>query len=597
MRVVSLTVCLAAAALRADPTLAINDTAVAEIEKQSEEYWNMILEHTKPGPVVQLKDGSVQGMTDSKTNTDIFWRIPFAAPPVGDLRFAAPAAPQPWNGTRKETRPPRWCPQIHVTKDIFLGTEDCLYLNVFRPAGTAPGEKLPVMVWIYGGAFILGDSSELGWYDGRNLANTQKVMVVSLNYRLNSLGFLALQSLMDEQGTSGLWGLLDQQMALKWVQSNIELLGGDKDRVTIFGQSAGGCSVVGQLSMPSSRGLFHGAIAESPLPGTNIAWPTLENATTWGNLWTAKVGCPQSGAAQLQCLRSKPLKDVLNPLIQSRKGFPDAPAGSLPLLMPIVPWWPAVDGKMLPATPHVLAAKGEIADVPIMIGTVANEGSIFVPVMPLIAGAPYPLSKKGLQTTLRHFFNESTTEAADKVYPPSSGGSILDPLRYSRIFADALRDWIFTCNVRRFVRLMRTAGNRKNDVYLYHFEYDFKGILHRIAGDYHTSELSYVFDNEWLAHIWPVGTWNSDDKKMAAEMGSYWSSFARGSNTVSPLSHVNCTYSDKSACIGWPAYTAGVDGKGADQHMTFKKELVINGALSQEQCDFWDSVGYEGVQP
>eukprot|EP01065_Artemidia_motanka_P041787 TRINITY_DN5460_c0_g1_i1.p1 TRINITY_DN5460_c0_g1~~TRINITY_DN5460_c0_g1_i1.p1 ORF type:complete len:605 (+),score=153.69 TRINITY_DN5460_c0_g1_i1:52-1815(+) len=583
--VLALAACGAAAAVSQPETL-------EEFTTKHQRYWDELQANSKPGPVVKLADGAVQGMID-KTGAETFWSIPFAAPPLGKLRLAPPVPPAPWDGVRAETKAPRWCPQFHLVGNQYFGHEDCLYLNVFRPSGTTEQDKLPVMVWFYGGGFVMGDSYELGWYDGKHLADTQNVVVVTLNYRLGALGFLALDSLYDAHGTAGLFGILDQQMALKWVRANIGQLGGDAGRVMIYGQSAGGVSVVAHMALPSSRGLFHAVAGESSLPGTDIMWPPRENATAWSSNWAAFIGCPQKGQAQLDCLRGKSVSEMLEPKISASwaKNFPNATPGSIPLFMPIQPWWPAIDGKVLPASPFELAAKGEIADVPLIIGTTANEGSIFLPAIPLISGDKYPITKEGFAHTMRHFFNESVSEATTKAYPVSK--DFLDPLRYSRVAQEVIRDWMFACPTRRFVRLMLSAPQkRKSAVYLYHFEYRFEGILHGLAGDYHMSEISYVYGNPFVVHDWPLGTWNDDDKRLSAEMGSYWASLARGSRNAAPLTNVTCTFSDKSACITWPAYTTE-----SDQHMAFKKGIQVDSGLYAAKCDYWDSVGYSGVHP
>eukprot|EP01062_Namystynia_karyoxenos_P013060 TRINITY_DN146_c2_g1_i1.p2 TRINITY_DN146_c2_g1~~TRINITY_DN146_c2_g1_i1.p2 ORF type:complete len:598 (+),score=191.61 TRINITY_DN146_c2_g1_i1:148-1941(+) len=581
---------------------ATSNVTAADFIRKLDQLWRDVFDGTTQGPTLTLPDGKLTGRTDKKSGVDIFWSVPFAEPPEGDLRFAPPVPAKPWNGTRDSTMPPRWCPQIHLTHNFFFGVEDCLYLDVYVPPGVKPGDKVPVMFWIFGGAWIIGDPMELGWYDGRNIAKQQNVIMVAPSYRVNSLGLLALDSMMEEHGTAGSMWLLDQQLALKWTQRNIHLFGGDPDKVTIFGESAGGCAVLGQLAMPSSRGLFRAAIAESALAGTDDVWVPLKNATAWGRNWAKEVGCGQEGAAQLACLRSKPLKDVLNPLILWRTKYPDAAPGTLPLLMPVLPWFPVVDGNVVPACPHELAAKGQITDVPLLIGTNHNEGTIFAPLIPLIVpGTTLPLMKSGLRKTLEHFMPPQAVDMVLKEYPPSSGGSFLDPLRYTRIAAHIIRDWLFICAGRRLVRLMNGAG-RKNAVRVYHFTYKMHGVLDKLGGDYHTSELSYVFDNPWLAHIWPIGTWGKVDKQLSGEMQSYWGSFARSSNSSDPLETLVCAAPDSSACISWPRYTrAAVDSPagpaGTRNVMIFDEKLSIQDGLYEEQCDMWDKVGYAGVHP
>eukprot|EP00756_Hemistasia_phaeocysticola_P019253 Hpha_TRINITY_DN15648_c1_g10::TRINITY_DN15648_c1_g10_i1::g.99729::m.99729 len=590
---------LAAGVLSSAGTMNItNATTPDQLLSAAQAYFDFVNLGFVRGPEVQTTGGTVGGVSHLLEGVDIFWNIPFAADTSGANRFGKPVDPEPWSGVRREHSAPRWCPQMRIF-GFFFGHEDCLQLNVFRPRGMKKGEKLPVMVWLYGGAFVLGDSVELGWYNGKNLATTQNVIVVTLNYRLGSLGFLALDELKEEQGTAGNWGLLDQQKALQWVQANIGNFGGDAGRVTIFGESAGGCSVVGQLSMPSSRGLFHAAIAESPLSAGDIAWAPWKNATGFGQAWAHSVGCNSTGASQVDCLRSLPLKSALSPLLLEKLPA-GTPQWARPRLLPLMPWWPTIDGTTFPASPIDQAQRGEIADVPVMLGTNKNEGSIFLPMIPLVLDGTvlYPLSDAGLPKTLRHFFNQSDVDKILAQYPLSTGGDY--PFRASRVAAHVLRDWLFACAGRRFLRALNSAG-RKSSVYMYHFEYQMKGLLAFVAGDYHGSELSFVFDNAWLAHTWPTGTWSKKDKKLAIEMGSYWASFARNSNTPSPMDNIDCKQKNifgKSECITFPRYTETESRTGNASYMVWDEELHTGSNLFQEQCDFWDTqIGYEGLYP
>eukprot|EP00756_Hemistasia_phaeocysticola_P019267 Hpha_TRINITY_DN15648_c1_g4::TRINITY_DN15648_c1_g4_i1::g.99704::m.99704 len=539
------------------------------------------------GPEVNTTGGMVGGWRHIKDGVDVFWNIPFAAPTSGAGRFAKPEDPAPWSGVRRALFPPRWCPQMRIG-GFFFGEEDCLHLNVFRPRDIRKDEKLPVMVWIYGGGFVIGDSVELGNYNAKNLSRTQRVIVVSINYRLGSLGFLALDSLRQEQGTAGNWGLLDQQKALHWVQKNIAAFGGDTGRVTIFGESAGGCSVVAHLAMPGSRGLFHGAIAESPLSATDIAWAPWKNSSAFGEAWATSVGCQGTGAAQLDCLRALPLKKALSPLLLTQFP-PGTPASAKPLLTPIMSWWPTIDGSVLPASPLDQASRGELADVPLMLGTNKNEGSIFLPFISLITNgsASYPLTEQGLKTTLHHFFNASAVDKILAEYPLSAGGDY--PFRASRIGGHILRDWIFTCAGRRLLRAMNTAG-RNSSLYMYHFEFDLGGLPYEVAGDYHSSEIEFVFDNLGSD---PAANYTL----LAAQMGSYWASFAKGSNTASPLDHIECTAKTalgKSECLPFLPYTVTETRSGADPYMVFNKDIHMAQGLFEQHCDFWDTqVGYQ----
>eukprot|EP00756_Hemistasia_phaeocysticola_P034178 Hpha_TRINITY_DN16508_c0_g5::TRINITY_DN16508_c0_g5_i1::g.136117::m.136117 len=564
---------VAAAAVSASGWFNASGATSVELEAAQRAYFDSVNEGFVWGPKVNTSGGVVGGVSHEKDGVDIFWNIPYAASTAGVRRFAKPEDPEPWSGVRRAYWPPRWCPQMRVG-GLFFGEEDCLHLNVYRPRDMKEGEKLPVMVWIYGGSFQLGDSVELGWYNGKHLSATQRVIVVSMNYRLGSLGYLALDALKREQGTAGNWGLLDQQKALEWVQTNIEGFGGDKGRVTIFGESAGGCSVVAHVSMPGSRGLFHAAIAESPVAAGPTAWIPWDRAAAGGLEYARMMNCTDD-ASLLTCLRGLPLKQALT---------------SVPYMFKQehVAFWPAVDGTTLPATPLELASRGEIADVPILLGTNKNEGSLFVAMM----GGGWPLTKSSLESALSRTFNASQTQQIIQHYPPSTGGAF--PFTYTRIGSHIMRDNTFVCPGRRFLRAVNTAGGRKSALYMYHFEYDMKGILHAIAGDYHTSELSFVFDNKWAVHTSPLGTWDEDDQLMAAEMGSYWSSFARHSDTPAPFNSLQCTAKKdgKPTCITFPPYTASGTNTGDDSYLVFDKQLHIEKGLFEAQCDFWDSMGY-----
>ena len=229
--------------------------------------------HDSPetSPIRSTHSGQVQGrlihVKDTKAGVHTFLGIPFAKPPVGPLRFAPPEAPEPWSGVRDGTSQPAICPQnvtmnmeglkeLKLTLPPVSMSEDCLYLNIYTPAHAQEGSNLPVMVWIHGGALTVGMAS---MYDGSVLAATEDVVVVAIQYRLGVLGFFST----GDEHARGNWGFLDQVAALRWVQQNIAHFGGNPDRVTIFGESAGGISVSSHVVSPMSKGLFHRAIMES----------------------------------------------------------------------------------------------------------------------------------------------------------------------------------------------------------------------------------------------------------------------------------------------------------------------------------------------
>ena len=192
------------------------------------------------GPVVHTDDGPVQGRHDGAVT--VYHGIPFAAPPTGARRFAAPERPAAWNATKQATKH-HSCPQLDLVKGLTLGHEDCMYLSVYVPSSCTPEAPCPVMQWIHGGAWIIGSNYEFSKYDATTLAQTYGVVVVAANYRLDSLGWLAVDELTDADGAFGNYGLQDQRFAMQWTQRNAKQFGGDPHRVTIFGESAGGFSV------------------------------------------------------------------------------------------------------------------------------------------------------------------------------------------------------------------------------------------------------------------------------------------------------------------------------------------------------------------
>ena len=251
-------------------------------------------------PVALTDRGPVRGV-DTAGGRE-FLGIPYAAPPVGDLRWRAPRPPAPWVLPRDASQFAPHCSQVASPFGVASASEDCLYLNVYAPGDALFGH--PVMVYIHGGAFQTGESDD---YGPHKLVD-QGIVVVTINYRLGSLGFFADPTLTAEspEGTSGNYGVMDQQEALRWVRRNIVAFGGDPNNVTIFGESAGGASVHTHLASPKSRGLFQRAIAESG--AYTLTQPTLAAAEAEGTAFATAVGCPGQDAA---CLRAVPVATLL----------------------------------------------------------------------------------------------------------------------------------------------------------------------------------------------------------------------------------------------------------------------------------------------
>ncbi|XP_068230794.1 juvenile hormone esterase-like [Palaemon carinicauda] len=323
---------------------------------------------------IQLKEGVIQGTGESFSKSDSsfffysFRGIPYAAPPVGELRFKDPQPPLPWSGTRQSLTPPP-CPQMSL--EAFLrngdfevtGDEDCLYLHVYTPR---PFEvaQLPVMVYIHGGAFTLGDADNLGGSPKPLL--TKNIVLVSIQYRLGSLGFLST----GDSVLPGNLGLKDQTAALKWVQENILKFGGDPNRVTIFGESAGAASVHYQILTPQSKGLFHRAIMQS---GNSLnLWAFRDDHAERALSMAKSFKCPgteDSSADSNQLLECFMKKSPMELVLESLKDT----VMSLPFYMV-----PRTDGDYLPANPAQMLREGIYNQVDIMTGLCQNEGASFI---------------------------------------------------------------------------------------------------------------------------------------------------------------------------------------------------------------------------
>ena len=305
---------------------------------------------------VEVEQGIVEGIQEN--GMTVFKGIPFAAPPVDELRWKAPQPPSNWEGV-KETK--KYAPSPIQPGNNPSMSEDCLYLNIWSPAKTKD-EKMPVMVWIYGGGFSFGTTAD-SVTDGTNLA-TKGVIVVSIAYRVGQLGFLAHPELSTENNanTSGNYGLLDQIAGLKWVKRNIAQFGGDPDRITIFGESAGGISVSMLCASPLATGLFSGAISQSGGsfgPTRPITYPG-ENMKTLGQ-------AEEQGEAYLN-----------NIGVSSIQELREVSADSLPLGMNLGGAWPIIDGYVIPEDQYDLYKNEDYYnDVPVLIGYNSDEGLSF----------------------------------------------------------------------------------------------------------------------------------------------------------------------------------------------------------------------------
>src|SRR5918998_6599755 len=319
--------------------------------------------------IVETFDGAVRGAVDQGVAT--FKGLRYAAPPLGERRFAAPAPVEPWDGVRDALAFGPSCPQPETRPDGWVGEaatdEDCLFLNVFTPA--ADDARRPVMVWFHGGGYTIGSGS---WplYDGTNLARRGDVVVVTVNHRLGILGYLQLAHLDEAERAAGNAGTLDLVASLEWVRDNIARFGGDPGNVTIFGESGGGAKVCSMLAMPAARGLFHRGVVQS---GAMQYLRTPDAAAALTDKVLGEVGLPAGDA--VADLRSLPA-DALLAAQQAVSGGSRDPMGG--------GFGPVLDGVDLPKHPGKAVQEGVAPDVPLMIGTTFDEATLFM------AGEPAP---------------------------------------------------------------------------------------------------------------------------------------------------------------------------------------------------------------
>ncbi|MDY6999554.1 MAG: carboxylesterase family protein [Actinomycetota bacterium] len=441
---------------------------------------------------VQIAQGSVRGVTEGQVSS--FRGIPFAAPPTGELRWRPPAPPASWDGTMEATEFGASCIQAPYSgQPPVAQSEDCLTANVWTPAGTAPGAKLPVMVWIYGGGFSIG-SSALPDYDGTHFAE-RGVVLVSFNYRLGRLGFFAHPALTAEhpEGALGNYGLMDAVAALQWVQNNIAAFGGDPDNVTIFGESAGGMTVNYLMTSPRSRGLFDKAISQSgfsrlPLPPIRGGGPASPEAQ--GTTFAEMLGIPGAGPDAAAALRDLPAETVITAGQDDRDR--------------LSPTTPMLDGTYLVESPYDAFAAGREAAVPFIVGGTSWEASLV------------ESSRTDPEGTLARLGEQR--DRITGVYPG-------DTVKQAQ---DITTDLLVTEPARDAARLHSAHGQ---PTYAYYFDHVPPALRDTRPGTPHAGEIVYVFDN---LQDRPFRTGGQDhppateeDRRVADIAIGYWSNFAK----------------------------------------------------------------------
>uniref|UniRef100_G1QVW2 Carboxylic ester hydrolase n=1 Tax=Nomascus leucogenys TaxID=61853 RepID=G1QVW2_NOMLE len=489
--------------------------------------------------------GSLVHVKGASARVQTFLGIPFAKPPLGLLRFAPPEPPESWSGVRDGTTHPAMClqdltaveseffSQFNVTIPSVPMSEDCLYLSIYTPAHSHEGSNLPVMVWIHGGALVFGMAS---MYDGSMLAALEDVVVVTIQYRLGVLGFFST----GDKHATGNWGYLDQVAALRWVRQNIAHFGGNPDRVTIFGESAGGTSVSSLVVSPISQGLFHGAIMESGvalLPGL-IASSADVISTVVANL----SACDQvDSEALVGCLRGKSKEDIL----AINKPFKMIPG--------------VVDGVFLPRHPQELLASADFQPVPCIVGVNSDEFGWLIPKVMRIYDTQKEMDREASQAALQEMLTLM-------MLPPTFGDLLMeeyigdngDPQTLQAQFQEMMADSMFVIPALQVAHFQRSRA----PVYFYEFQHQ----------------------PSWVKNIRPLHVkadhvkFTEEEERLSRKMMKYWANFARNRNPNGKgLPH-------------WPLFDQ------EEQYLQLNLQPVVGRALKAHRLQFWKKALSQKIQ-
>lgn len=442
----------------------------------------------------KVHEGTLEGALDPATGIRAFKGVPFAAPPLGPLRWRPPQPPKSWKGVRSATEFAARPMQLPVFGDMVFRSktmsEDCLYLNVWAPPAPAGG-KLPVLVYFYGGGFVAGSGDEPR-YDGEAMAR-KGVVAITVNYRLGIFGFFAHPELRGEgsEHAVGNYGLLDQTAALRWVQKNVAAFGGDPKRVTIAGESAGSFSVSAQMASPLSRGLIAGAIGESgAVLGQTLAAQPLLNAEAKGAEFAKKLGKPS-----LAALRAIPAQELLDATKPNPFEF-----GLI------------LDGYFFPKSPAAIYQAGEQAHVPLLAGWNAEESGA----AGVLRGSP--ATPEGLAASLRRLYPARAEEAV-KAYAATNSDEA------KQAATELASDLFIGYGTWRWTDLhAKTSGK---PVYRYLFTQPRPGE----GGAYHAVEIEYALGNLDLNRRY---AWTDVDRKISATMLDYFANFVKTGDPNGP---------------------------------------------------------------
>ncbi|XP_048211341.1 pyrethroid hydrolase Ces2e-like isoform X4 [Perognathus longimembris pacificus] len=509
--------------------------------------------------------GSLVHVKDTNVGVHTFLGIPFAKPPVGPLRFAPPEPPEPWSGVRDGTSYPAMCLQnndliidteslktfmpIAVTIPTIAMSEDCLYLNIYSPASAQKGSNLPVMVWIHGGGLVAGMAS---LYDGSLLAATEDVVVVIIQYRLGVPGFFST----GDQHATGNWGYLDQVAALHWVQQNIAHFGGNPDRVTIFGESAGGTSVSSHVVSPMSQGLFHGAIMES---GVALLPDLISSSSEAVSSVVANLSaCEQvNSEALLRCLRAKSEEDML----------------AITKTFKIIPG--VVDGAFLPRHPKELLASADFHPVPSIIGVNSDEYGWILPMLSGLADTIKGINRKTLPAVMQNTVGlmNLPAESANLLMEEYMGDTE-DPQTLQLQFQDMMGDFMFVMPALQVAHFQRSHA----PVYFYEFQQPLSLLKHmrppHLKAD-HGDEVAFVFGSFFWGNSL---AFTEEEELLSRRIMKYWANFARNGNPNSK----DLPY--------WPVFDQN------EKYLQLNIQPTVGQALKASRLAFWTKTLPQKIQ-
>ncbi len=516
--------------------------------------------------VVTTGSGPVCG-TVVKTSTgksaEAFLAVPFGQSTAGDNRFRPPVPVEPWTELFVADTYGASCPQ--PASIGFDQSEDCLHLYLWRPEKKNIKADLPVMVFIYGGAFIEG-GAELPLYDGSYLAANQDVIVININYRIGALGFLATNEL------EGNYGFMDQQLGLKWIHDNVKSFGGDLDKITIFGESAGAMSVgLHLLSAPDSKDLFRAGIMQSNPFG--LPFKTIQEARNLGNVFQAMLNCKDA-----DCLRKLTFAEIVSEELFLEQERPRVFTG----LHYYLSWVPVIDGTVITKDPFHAFTDGEL-EKPVIMGTNKDEGELFEGIARLVLGTKARLmfSFDGYVSYLASIFGLDFEKVENK-YPAIDGDN-------ETMLANVLTDFAFLCANHNAARLSTAKGDLP--VYIYRFDHltSFNILCLPECDDFvcHMAELPFIFHTDERSFVCKkspfrkkTNKFTKEEEALSLSMIEYWTNFAKHLSPNGP--------DNNSVGVKWPPFA--IDDP---QYMIFDTPAIktVKDPFSHI-CDFWDNLGY-----